>query len=101
MIGKRRMQHSHAWHGNGLPQRLKRGAGCSRRSGCVHTCTSRRPLLDKLRSGLCGMGFRRAEVDPVLRDLEALGELSEAAADQWLRAALLRLTRPVARGTPN
>ena len=51
----------------------------------------------KVRSGLCGMGFRRTEVDRVLRDLAAQEELREAAADQWLRRALLRLTRPVAQ----
>ena len=53
----------------------------------------------RVRSGLCGMGFRRTEVDRVLRELAAGEELREAAADQWLRAALLRLTRPAAQAS--
>ena len=49
-------------------------------------------MLAKVRAGLCGLGFRRTEVDRVLRELASHEELREAAADQWLRTALLRLT---------
>ena len=54
-------------------------------------------VQSKVRAGLCGMGFRRTEVDRVLRELATRAELREAAPDQWLRAALLRLTRPAAQ----
>lgn len=56
-------------------------------------------LLGKVRSGLCGMGFRRTEVDRVLRELAQCDELRGAAPDRWLRRALLHLTRPAAQRT--
>ena len=54
-------------------------------------------VVAKVRSGLCGLGFRRTEVERVLRQLATHEELREAAPDQWLCTALLRLTRPGAQ----
>jgi 5-methylcytosine-specific restriction endonuclease McrA len=50
----------------------------------------------KVFSGLCKLGFREGEVRTALAELRQRAELREAAAEQWLRAALLRLHRPAA-----
>ena len=50
----------------------------------------------KVFSGLRGLGFREREVRTVMDELRQRVELREAAAEQWLREALLRL-RPSAR----
>ena len=50
----------------------------------------------KVFSGLRGLGFREREVRTVMAELRERVELREAAAEQWLREALLRL-HPSAR----
>jgi len=51
----------------------------------------------KVFSALCGLGFREGDVRVVLMRLQDEGELATATTEQWLRAALARLTRPRAR----
>jgi 5-methylcytosine-specific restriction endonuclease McrA len=53
----------------------------------------------KVFAGLRGLGFREADVRAVMAELRERAELREASAEQWLRAALLRLHRsaPVRR----
>jgi len=46
---------------------------------------------------LRGLGFREGDVRAVLAQLEGDGELAAATTEQWLRAALTRLTPPRSR----
>jgi Holliday junction resolvasome RuvABC DNA-binding subunit len=46
---------------------------------------------------LRSLGFREADVHAVLAQLEREGELAAATVEQWLRAALARLTPPRSR----
>jgi hypothetical protein len=50
----------------------------------------------KVFGGLRGLGFREGEVRAVMTELRRRADLREASAEQWLRAALLRLHRPAA-----
>jgi len=48
----------------------------------------------KVFSALRGLGFREGDVRAVLTQLQGDGKLAAATTEQWLRAALSRLTPP-------
>jgi hypothetical protein len=61
------------------------------------TASSSFNVSEKVASGLCQLGFRAADVQAVMAELQQQSELASAEPQQWLREALRRLHPAPAR----